>query len=476
MKLRPCHDGRAQEDRQLHNAFNNYTILSHKEIGNTMSRLQITEFSCLSSVDISFSEINVLIGPQGSGKSVTTKLLNFFIDIFTDFHRAAEDGLSLSEYRSQLQKKFVQWFPASAWGSSRFNIFYSASDFDVRVLRRKINSRLSEDVTIKFSKWFEELYQFTLSTYQDARAKRDAIESTNDHIADRIFEFSWRVRSQVRARISKDLGENFHLNQTFIPAGRAFFTSIGRLVAGFEHPGSLDPVTLKFARIFAGWRDRSNIYLPKEIATAAFEKRRQHLMLSLFGGRIISRKDTEFIEMEDGRRVPFSSLSSGQQELIPIWYFLDNLMLNDEVEILREGGRTSQTGKDLIYIEEPEAHLFPSAQSALMEALVGAVISEKSRRSLIITTHSPYIMMKLNVFLKAGQISRQKKRNTELSDIVARDCWIRRDQISAWRIEEGVVKSIIDDSEGLIDANYLDSISDDMAAEFEKLLDLEASL
>jgi len=52
-------------------------------------------------------------------------------------------------------------------------------------------------------------------------------------------------------KITTDLKGEFLRSQTFVPAGRAFFTSIGRLVAGFEQAGSLDPVTIKFARLFA---------------------------------------------------------------------------------------------------------------------------------------------------------------------------------------------------------------------------------
>jgi predicted ATP-dependent endonuclease of OLD family len=196
----------------------------------------------------------------------------------------------------------------------------------------------------------------------------------------------------------------------------------------------------------------------------------------LFDGRVHTKRDAEYIEMKDGRKVPFSSLSSGQQELMPIWYFLDNILINDVMEGRRPRGASARRGKHLIYIEEPEAHLFPNAQSALMDSLIGGILGERSGRNLVITTHSPYIMTKLNVFLKAGQISRRKKKNVELNAIVPRSCWLRRDQISAWSIENGNLQSIMDDDEGLIDAQYLDEVSDILSAEFDALLDLESSL
>lgn len=331
-------------------------------------------------------------------------------------------------------------------------------------------------LTLLFSKWFEQIYDFASNSFREISERKAEMQVSEDYSATSSLEISWRIRTRINSKIAKELTETYYLQQTFIPAGRAFFTSIGRLVAGIEHAGSLDPVTLKFAKVFANWRDRSDSHFAHSIAAEAFMDKRSDMMLSLFGGRVSTRREAEFIEMKDGRRVPFSSLSSGQQELMPIWYFLDNLLLNDAIETRRRRSGSSPNNKQLIYIEEPEAHLFPSAQSALMDSLVGAILGEKANRNLILTTHSPYIMTKLNVFLKAGQISRRRKKNSELHDIVDRSCWIRRDQLSAWCIQDGEVRSIIDEDEGLIDAHYLDGVSDTLSSEFNRLLDLEDSL
>ncbi|WP_353471466.1 AAA family ATPase [Salipiger sp. H15] len=441
-----------------------------------MARIQIVDFSCISHADMDITDINVIIGPQGSGKSVTTKLFNFFTEILSDFQRSAEDGLTVSDYKKQLHKRFVMWFPPAAWGSKRFNISYTSGDFSIRILRRTIKKQLSDEVSITTSKWFDSIYDFALKSHREIAASRVELQASDEYSAANALEMSWQVRSKVNAKISREIKEVYYLQQTFIPAGRAFFTSIGRLVAGIEHAGSLDPVTLKFARVFANWRDRSESHFLHGLADEAFATRRNEMMMSLFGGRVSTKRESEYIEMQDGRKVPFSSLSSGQQELMPIWYFLENIMLNDALENRRKRIGASAKNKQLIYIEEPEAHLFPSAQSALMDALIGTILGEKSRRSLILTTHSPYIMTKLNVFLKAGQISRRKKKNSDLNDIIGRSCWIRRDQLSAWCIRDGEVVSIIDEEEGLIDAQYLDSISDTLSDEFNALLDLEETI
>jgi hypothetical protein len=441
---------------------------------SNMTTITIKDFSCISHAELRISTINIIIGPQGSGKSVTTKMLYFFVDILEDFMRSAEDGVSLSEYKGKVEKLFATWFPPAAWGNGRFNIFYESGLFTVRILRRKLSGKLSDQIIVKFSTWFDTKYEFAKKSFNDSMKTDDINNKMTEHGPNSSVETAWRIRSVIQRAIERDLEGNYFSQQTFIPAGRAFFTSIGRLVAGIEHAGSLDPVTLRFARIFASWRDRASAYYLRSAKEDGNSVLRSQMMSELFGGKISTRRDAEYIEMPDGRKVPFSSLSSGQQELIPIWFYLDSMALYDSFEDRQK--RLSQTRRQLVYIEEPEAHLFPSAQSSLMNFLIGSVVGNRPTRSLVITTHSPYIMSKLNVYLKAGQLSRRKKKNSDINDIVPRNCWIRADQISVWKISEGRVVDIFDYEEGLVDASYLDSVSDVMANEFTRLLEIEASI
>lgn len=441
-----------------------------------MPEITIENFSCIRSAAFELRRLNIIIGPQGSGKSVTTKLIYFFADLVQDAMRHAEDGLSFTDYKRHLQKSFAVWFPPSAWGAERFNIKYMDGLMAVRVMRRMAGGNPTEEVTITLSRPFEDCYAFSVNLFEESRAAklnpRAVGKRTSAHDA---IEVAWRVRDQVWRHFKKSLGSSVVFSQTFIPAGRAFFTSIGRLVAGIEHAGSLDPATLKFARLFASWRDQAELYRPRFANSDEHQSKRRKVMSQLFGGIVQSKRDSEFIEMNDGRRVPFSSLSSGQQELLPIWYFLDNLMLMDSYYDNRPGKKVADSEQDgeLIYIEEPEAHLFPAAQSMLLDTLVDSVLGGSKRRSLVITTHSPYIMTKLNVLLKAGQIGKRKRRAKELAEIVPRSTWLQRDDVAAFSIKDGQLCSIFDEDSGLIDAAFMDSISEVTSDQFVSLLDME---
>jgi hypothetical protein len=439
-----------------------------------MPTLNISEFSCLKEATIEVAPVNVIIGPQGTGKSVTTKLLYFFSDILINFVQSAERGENIADYRKFIARQFQVWFPPSAWGQCRFNLNYSAGAFSVRILRRKSRGQLADEVSVTFADWFTNLYNETAALFERSRSSNDDDIAENQQVRD-DFEKIWRVRELTQRNISRGIGDTFFNSQTFIPAGRAFFTSIGRIVAGFEQAGSLDPITIKFARLFANMRDRqfqrSRIYQTGD----DYKKKRLEIMGKLFGGEIKFENEKEFVETSDGRKIPFSMLSSGQQELLPIWAFMDYFNQIDSRRSTAESRRLISLARQIIYIEEPEAHLFPSAQSLFMEFLISSIVSEKRARSLIITTHSPYIMSKLNVFLKAGQLAKRKKKNQEINEVVQRECWLYEKDVSAFAIEDGKLYNILGD-DGLIDGCYLDAISEEISIQYSQLLNIESEM
>lgn len=443
-----------------------------------MPTLHINDFSCIREADFKLSPVNVIIGPQGSGKSVTTKLLYFFADVLTNFIQAAERGDSLDLYKKHLAKQFALWFPPGAWGQGRFRLSYTAGPFEMRIMRRQSQGRPSDEVTIRFTDYFNNLYEASREAFNDARNEMDD-EIDGDQLST-IPDKIQHVRAGLTFDIGNVLEQEYLSSQTFIPAGRAFFTTIGRMVAGFEQAGALDPVTIKFARLFANLRDRNSRYYrpPRSPNGDEYVRRRMQFMSKLFGGELKFDNDVEYVQAADGRKIPFSSLSSGQQELLPMWSLVDYFNEMDTRFTFGRATNLKRWRRELVYIEEPEAHLFPSAQSLLMEFLIGSVARERAvhrQRSLILTTHSPYIMATLNVFLKAGQLARRKKRNQDINEIVPRECWLNENQLSAFAIENGRLINLMD-SEGYIDGTYLDGVSEVISDQYSRLLEIETEI
>ena len=128
-----------------------------------------------------------------------------------------------------------------------------------------------------------------------------------------------------------------------------------------------------------------------------------------------------------------------------------------------------------LYIEEPEAHLFPSAQKKVVELIVSVFKLSKCESQIILTTHSPYIISSFNNLLQAGLIE-EKSNDEKLYEIVNKLFIIPKNNLNAVSVEKQQFKSILDEDFGLIDSEYLDSISSIISNEFNQLIDFEHEL
>lgn len=414
-----------------------------------MRTLIVENFSCIKNAEIEIDKLTIIIGPQASGKSVLGKLAYFSLDIGLSQYASILRNDSFEAFSNSIKEKFIEWFPISAWGNGKFKITFSAGKFTASFSRKSYKGVNSDDFRLKFSEDFKQ-------SYKDSLKSRERQIGSQQHDLSYEVEYDWRVRELVRSNLKKLTERDGIDYQIFIPAGRSFFTSIGKAIAAFEQGRVLDPLILRFGRMFTAYKDHPrNIYGEK---SADKENRLaiEELMNGILGGRLQKQGEKEFVITEDGRKIPLSALSSGQQELLPLVTVLPWF--------------TKGEGGSLCYIEEPEAHLFPSTQSKLIQALVMLCHTT----NLVITTHSPYVLTKLNNLLKAGSLGRKRndELKRELEEHIPRRAWLSSRTMRAYAIREGNVVPILG-RDGFIDADYLDEISQDLSSEFSFLLDLE---
>ncbi len=172
------------------------------------------------------------------------------------------------------------------------------------------------------------------------------------------------------------------------------------------------------------------------------------------------KKKEYFLQHDDGRRVWLGQASSGQQEALPLLLVL-----------ARSFSRPHGRGRAL-YIEEPEAQLFPPAQKDFVELLGRVFRSRRDEMNLVVTTHSPYILTSINNLLQAGKLYRETKARPvhayRLSQIVPSS--FDPGKVLFYALKGGSASSIMDPETGLIDAAVIDQVSADIAIEFDKLL------
>jgi hypothetical protein len=328
-----------------------------------MATLSIKQFSCVDEAELDLSQLTVLIGPQATGKSVISKLIYFFYDILNRQYRELDDSQTLDQFSNLIADDFKKWFPPSAWGPHKFEISFRAGPYFVKIIRKGPKRKVmeTETISVNFSPWFRDSYERVLKQVDERPNGRKQPDLPLDDF--------WRLRVAARKQYEIDLKADYVAWQLFVPAGRSFFTSVGKAIAAFEYSGMLDPLTVRFGRFFAGIRDnRQRRTPPGRRPTENQQRNRQEMMKKLFGGNITFSRDQEDVISDDGRKIPFASLSSGQQELLPLWL---------SIEYAQEGASNS-----MVYIEEPEAHLFPTAQSQIVEFLA-SVISENNARMVL---------------------------------------------------------------------------------------------
>ena len=120
-------------------------------------------------------------------------------------------------------------------------------------------------------------------------------------------------------------------------------------------------------------------------------------------------------------------------------------------------------------IEEPELNLFPLSQDKLVRFLVDKCVNNNI--SMLLTTHSPYILTSLNNLMYAYQIG--KDNVSKVERIVERRYWVNPEDVSAYMLlPNGTCESIID-SEGLIKAEKIDSVSAILNEDFNAIMDIE---
>lgn len=138
--------------------------------------------------------------------------------------------------------------------------------------------------------------------------------------------------------------------------------------------------------------------------------------------------------------------------------------------------RKNQTKQYSFVIEEPETNLYPKAQYELIKFL------EKDREDDFgridkgsihtYTTHSPFILSSLNNMLyafKMGSKAESKEIGDNISKIIAKENWIDPELFSAYEIKNGKAFSIFDRKTGLIKQNSIDKVSEEIIEDFRRI-------
>ena len=124
--------------------------------------------------------------------------------------------------------------------------------------------------------------------------------------------------------------------------------------------------------------------------------------------------------------------------------------------------------KTFFIIEEPESHLFPETQKAVVELI--SLVKNGSNKALI-TTHSPYVLGSVNNLLYADHIS-NGSNDAAIESVIPKYLWLSFDALGAYYLEEGKPKDITAKGFEDIDHDVIDGVSGVLNEDYEKLMDI----
>ncbi|TXI92156.1 MAG: hypothetical protein E6Q33_07735 [Neisseriales bacterium] len=399
-------------------------------------RLIIKNFFTLKEVDIELGKYNVFIGEQASGKSLLIKTLFFFRSIlFTPIRMYRTDS-------EELQKLFVHLF-CDSLGIDNFNfnasILYQVADHQIKITI----SEMDDNILISYNKSLTNLYtqsrQLLLNKYKEIQQNEAYID---------VIRFSIMEMEVQRAVENSALGKISFVR--FLPAGRmSFFTILNNLFNVVSNEKfNLNQLIVNFGQDYQkAFSDFNNLKDDTKHRLPIFNE----LSDTILKGKYVYDKLGGYIQ-QNGFQTKLVDGSSGQQEFLPVYMILRHYLLSGH-------------DQGNLYIEEPEAHLFPSAQKALTELLI-YVTNVTNGNSLNITTHSPYILTVLNNLILANDV---KDKQT----LFDKDLLVPFEEIRAYNIINGQAQDLRDTENRLITAENLDKVSEQTALDFDKLLDLK---
>ncbi|KAA6328756.1 hypothetical protein EZS27_022381 [termite gut metagenome] len=413
--------------------------------------LEIRNFGGLKDITIELNpKITILTGPQASGKSITAKLFYFFKRSFTWMMEVDSEHLENDTYQSFLESKFYEIFPEECWGEGDFSLKYTYGNNEVQAERKNTNFKIEYNDSLKKA----------VALYKDFYRKSYEISQKNINMTDTL-SLRYQTNRAVRDFYANNNSSFLSQSQHFIIAGRSFFSYLQNNIFSFLSLNHrIDPFTTEFGMIY----EKAKNFYPylhkgKRISNQDIILQLQNEILR---GNYITKERKDYLEHNDGRVVELSRASSGQQEALPLTTLL--FYFNSI------GGSEDFT----VYIEEPEAHLFPSSQKSIVKLIALIANRQDVHIQFVITTHSPYILASFNNLIQAGEILAEKPdKEKDLEKVVTpKYAWMKYEDVTAYSMSDGEIQSIMDDEMRLISTSFLDEISNEISKEFGDLLNI----
>ena len=375
--------------------------------GMYSERLVVRNFGPITNLDIEFRKLTLFIGDQGSGKSTLSKLLT----ICRDYNWWL---LMLENADDEDVKKPFYDFGINEYFMDDTYICYTMTGFSIKYENGAfsiVSDNISADDIKKYFQYLNKRY----GSGQD---------------------------SEMDEAQAKEL-EPYARAVLYILAERNLVGNLSESLASLL---------------------TAQVPLPKPLMEymSMFERAKKEYPsynIPFFNVKFVKKNGKERIELVGkDKNLPLSACSSGLQSAIPMLMVIDYALKTDSF--------------NSFVIEEPEQNLFPQNQFEMLGFVTSRLWHPSQRRQFIITTHSPYLLSSLNVLMLAYKLHHIEEVREEAEEIIVPGYTVNPDDVSVFALDpngEEYCKSLISEKTGLVSVNELDSVSEMIGNDFDKL-------
>ena len=436
-----------------------------------MQKIEIKYLGPVQELEMDIKDFNLLIGEQATGKSTVAKAIYFFRIIkstLTDYlcqvyDTALYNGNDVSDGFNKVLKKELKSIFISLFGYSwdldkRLYLKYEYALgiwIDVKLNKNGKRKYISVRYSPKLTQTLKDLEKEALELFEQKP------ETTTISL---VYASKERLRNSDNFKNSVNKIFDDYKETYYIPAGRSMLTLLVNNRSLLEND-NLDLITRQFMQVI------DNIHRVFEDGIRNVHKRypdgerrfdvtkTAEMLISDLKGDYLYNAGKEYIVVEDeeehSEKIPINFASSGQQEVLWLLNQLYILMLKKE--------------KAFVIIEEPEAHLYPSLQSKVVEFI--SYFANINNSSILITTHSPYILTSVNTLYCAGKvIEKNSTYSKKVYDIIDSNCEIDPQKVTALKInKDKSILNLINEELQELNTEMIDEISDSVNEKYMEL-------
>lgn len=435
-----------------------------------MARIVIDHLASIHHMEMDIRQINVFIGEQAAGKSTLCKAVYFFRHfkelVLDYFYGIGQNGTDEKNYvkdlSARLKNSFIQLFGYS-WGlplNLSMVYYYTEENWIEVKLKEKEKKYISVRYSHNLMQHLKQLSGFSQDFYD---SKRKISESSFLPMLENK-SFYDNLEKTVFQILDDDM------STYYIPAGRGLLSLLCNQKTFLDYR-ELDLINRKFMQAievlqpkFADGTANVHLYYPADKRKFDVRKMSNEIIRGM-KGEYFYQKGREYLQIENSdEQVAINFTSSGQQEVLWLYNQLYALMLKDE--------------KAFVIIEEPEAHLYPILQKNILDFIIKYI--NLTGGSVVVTTHSPYILTETNNLYIMGRLGRNEKMRKEIEKIADKWLYIQEKKLNAYKLTYGLtgtdLQSLIDEETGELLAEKIDDISKEINETYTKLFYLEEGL